>query len=37
MEMMKEYIKNAHPEDQKVKDMQEMLALLKKTFYKDHF
>ncbi|NIF07896.1 hypothetical protein F3J23_20935 [Chryseobacterium sp. Tr-659] len=30
MEMMKEYIKNAHPADQKVKDMQEMLALLKR-------
>jgi translation elongation factor EF-1beta len=30
MEMMKEYIKNAHPEDQKVKDMQEMLALLRR-------
>ncbi|CAH0224978.1 hypothetical protein MP478_20745 [Chryseobacterium sp. WG14] len=30
MELMKEYIKNAHPEDQKVKDMQEMLALLRR-------
>lgn len=30
MEMMKEYIKNAHPADQKVKDMQEMLAMLKR-------
>ncbi|AYZ14003.1 DUF6759 domain-containing protein [Chryseobacterium arthrosphaerae] len=30
MEMMKEYIKNAHPADQKVKDMQEMLALLRR-------
>ncbi|WP_419869656.1 DUF6759 domain-containing protein [Chryseobacterium sp. CT-SW4] len=30
MEMMREYIKNAHPADQKVKDMQEMLAMLKK-------
>lgn len=30
MELMKEYIKNAHPADQKVKDMQEMLALLRR-------
>ncbi|MCD9617060.1 DUF6759 domain-containing protein [Chryseobacterium gleum] len=30
MEMMREYIKNAHPADQKVKDMQEMLAMLKR-------
>ena len=30
MEMMKEYIKEAHPADQKVKDMQEMLALLRR-------
>ncbi|WP_114822229.1 DUF6759 domain-containing protein [Chryseobacterium sp. KLBC 52] len=30
MEMMKEYIKNAHPADQKVKDMQEMLAMLRR-------
>lgn len=30
MEMMKEYIKTAHPADQKVKQMQEMLALLKR-------
>jgi len=30
MEMMKEYIKNARPEDQKVKQMQEQLALLKR-------
>ncbi|WP_292010041.1 DUF6759 domain-containing protein [Chryseobacterium sp.] len=30
MEMMREYIKNAHPADQKVKEMQEMLAMLKK-------
>lgn len=30
MDMMKEYIKNAHPADQKVKDMQEMLALLRR-------
>jgi hypothetical protein len=30
MEMMKEYIKNAHPADQKVKDMQEMLAMMKR-------
>ncbi|PKF74720.1 DUF6759 domain-containing protein [Chryseobacterium sp. PMSZPI] len=30
MELMREYIKNAHPADQKVKDMQEMLALLKR-------
>lgn len=30
MDLMKEYIKNAHPADQKVKDMQEMLALLKR-------
>lgn len=30
MDMMKEYIKNALPGDQRVKEMQEMLALLKK-------
>ncbi|MBB6332015.1 hypothetical protein HNP24_002965 [Chryseobacterium sediminis] len=30
MDMMKEYIKNAHPADQKVKDMQEMLAMLRR-------
>lgn len=30
MEMMKEYIKTARPEDQKVKQMQEQLALLKR-------
>jgi hypothetical protein len=30
MEMMTQYIKDAHPADQKVKDMQEMLALLKR-------
>ncbi|REC73645.1 hypothetical protein DRF60_19120 [Chryseobacterium elymi] len=30
MEMMAQYIKDAHPADQKVKDMQEMLALLKR-------
>ena len=30
MEMMKDYIKNAHPADQKVKDMQEMLAMLRR-------
>ncbi|REC47089.1 DUF6759 domain-containing protein [Chryseobacterium pennipullorum] len=30
MELMTEYIKNAHPADQKVKDMQEMLALLRR-------
>jgi len=30
MEMMKEYIKNAHPADQKVKNMQEMLAMLRR-------
>ncbi|SHL51846.1 DUF6759 domain-containing protein [Chryseobacterium polytrichastri] len=30
MEMMREYIKNALPEDQKVKQMQEQLALLKR-------
>ena len=30
MEMMKEYIKNAHPADQKVKQMQEWLAMLKR-------
>ena len=30
MEMMKEYIKNARPEDQKVRQMQEELALLKR-------
>ncbi len=30
MKMMKEYIRTAHPADQKVKGMQEMLALLQK-------
>ncbi|UKB80107.1 DUF6759 domain-containing protein [Chryseobacterium sp. MEBOG07] len=30
MDLMKEYIKNAHPADQKVKDMQEMLAMLRR-------
>lgn len=30
MELMTQYIKDAHPADQKVKDMQEMLALLKR-------
>jgi hypothetical protein len=30
MDMMKEYIKNAHPADQKVKEMQEMLAMLRR-------
>lgn len=30
MEMMREYIKTARPEDQKVKQMQEQLALLKR-------
>ncbi|MGH1519633.1 DUF6759 domain-containing protein [Chryseobacterium sp. JK1] len=30
MDMMKEYIKNANSSDKKVKDMQEMLALLKR-------
>lgn len=30
MKMMQEYIQNAHPADQRVKEMQEMLALLKR-------
>lgn len=30
MKMMKDYIAKAHPADQRVKDMQEMLAMLKK-------
>lgn len=30
MKLMKEYIRTAHPADQKVKNMQEMLALLQK-------
>jgi hypothetical protein len=30
MEMMKEYIKNAQPGDQKVKQMQDWLAMLKR-------
>lgn len=30
MKMMREYIMNAHPADQRVKEMQEMLALLKR-------
>lgn len=30
MQMMKEYIQKAHPADQRVKEMQEMLAMLKR-------
>ena len=30
MKMMREYIQNAHPADQRVKELQEMLALLKR-------